>query len=144
MKIKKENIKKNMHMKINRLISLGKILATAIIILGIIHDFASFTPLIKGGLGCLSPDDFKAMIYMSLICGTSFILSGFILILLLKKVEQYKFLTSTILFIGVFLAVSGILSIVYMFNNPFAWIALLLNLSMFIITIGLKLKLDKK
>lgn len=131
-------------MKINRLISLGKILAIAILILGIIHDIATFTLLIKGGLNCLSPGDFKAMIYMSLVCGTSFILSGFVLTLLLKKVEQFVFLTSTILLIGVFLAVSGVLSIVYMFDNPFAWIALLLNLSMFIITVGLKFKLDNK
>lgn len=131
-------------MKTNKLISLGKIFAIAILILGIIHDIATFTPLIKGGLACLTPDDLNAMIYMSLICGTSFILSGLILVLLLKKVEQFVFLSSPILLIGVFLAISGIFSIVYMFDNPFAWIALLLNLSMFIITIGLKLKLDSK
>jgi hypothetical protein len=131
-------------MKINRLISIGKILAIAILILGIIHDIATFTPLINGGLGCLSPDDYKAMIYMSLICGTSFILSGAVLILLLKKVEQYEFLTLTILIISVFLAVSGVLSVVFMFQNPFAWTALLLTLSMLIITIGLKFKLDNK
>lgn len=131
-------------MKTNKLISLGKIFTIAILILGIIHDIATFTPLIKGGLACLNPGDLNAMIYMSLICGTSFILSGLILVLLLKKVEQFVFLSSPILLIGVFLAISGILSIVYMFDNPFAWIALLLNLSMFIITIGLKLKLDSK
>lgn len=131
-------------MKTNKLISLGKIFATAILILGIIHDIATFTPLIKGGLSCLTPGALNAMIYMSLICGTSFILTGVVLIFLLKKVEQFIFLSSTILLIGVFLAVSGILSIVYMFDNPFAWIALLLNLSMFIVTIGLKLKLGNK
>ena len=112
--------------------------------MGIIHVIATFTPLIKGGLSCLSPDDFKAMIYMSLICGTSFILSGIVLVLLLEKVKQFVFLNSTILLIGIFLAVSGVLSIVYMLDNPFAWIALLLNLSMCIITLGLKLKLDNK
>jgi len=131
-------------MKTNKLISLGKILAIAILILGFIHDIATFTPLIKGGLVCLNPDDLNAMIYMSLICGTSFILSGSVLRLLLRKVEQYAFLTSTILVVGIFLALSGVLSIVYMFDNPFAWIALLMNLSMFIITIGLKINLDKK
>jgi hypothetical protein len=131
-------------MKTNKLISLGKIFAIAILILGIIHDIATFTPLIKGGLACLTPGDLNAMIYMSLICGTSFILSGLILVLLLKKVEQFVFLSTPILLIGVFLAISGIFSIVYMFDNPFAWIALLLNLSMFILTIGLKLKLDSK
>jgi hypothetical protein len=131
-------------MKTNKLISLGKIFAIAILILGVIHDVATFTPLIKGGLACLTPGDLNAMIYMSLICGTSFILSGLVLLLLLKKVEQFSFLTSTILLIGVFLALSGILSVVYMFDNPFAWLALLLNLIMFVITIGLKMKLNNK
>lgn len=129
-------------MKTNKLISLGKLFAIAILILGIIHDIATFTPLIKGGLACLNPGNLNAMIYMSLICGTSFILSGLILVLLLKKVEQFNFLSLTILLIGVFLALSGILAVVYMFNNPFAWLALILNLSMFILTIGLKMKLD--
>jgi hypothetical protein len=128
-------------MKINKLISLGKIFAIAVLILGIIHAIATFTPLIKGGLACLTLGDLNAMIYMSLICGVSFILSEAVLIELLKKVEQFTFLSSSIFLIGVFLAISGILSVVYMFDNPFAWIALLLNLSMFTITIGLKLKL---
>lgn len=131
-------------MKTNKLISLGKVFAIAILVLGIIHDVATFTPLIKGGLACLTPDNLNAMIYMSLICGTSFIFSGLILVLLLKKVEQFDFLSSPILLIGIFLAISGILSIVYMFDNPFAWIALLLNLSVFIIIVGLKLKLNNK
>ena len=131
-------------MKTNKLISLGKILAIAILILGIIHDIATFTPLIKGVLTCLPSGDLNAMIYMSLICGSSFILSGLILVLLLKKVEQFAFLLSPILLIGVFLAISGFLSIVYMFDNPFAWIALLLNICMFFIVIGLKINLDKK
>jgi len=133
-----------MQMKTNKLISFGKILAIAILILGIIHDIATFTPLIKAGLVCLNPGDLAAMIYMSLICGTSFILSGLVLTLLLRKVEQYAFLTSIIVVIGIFLALSGVLSIVFMFDNPFAWIALLLNLSMFFIAIGLKNNLDKK
>ena len=85
-------------MKTNRLISLGKILAVAIVLLGMIHEIATFTPLIKGGLGCLSPGDMKAMIYMSLICGTSFILSGAVLILLLKKVKQFVFLSTEVSF----------------------------------------------
>lgn len=131
-------------MKTEQMVSLGKILSIAIMVLGIIHDVATFTPLIKGSLVSLEPESLKAMLYMSLMCGTSLILSGIVLLLLLKQVEQHVFLTSLILVIGVFLAVNGILSVVYMFGNPFAWIALLLNLSMFFITISLKTKLAKK
>lgn len=126
------------------MLSLGRMLSIAIIILGVIHDVATFTPLIKGGLACLDNGSLKAMIYMSVICGASLILSGFVLLLLLKQVERHVFLTSPVLVIGVFLAVNGIVAVVYMFDNPFAWIALLLNLSMFFITISLKIKLAKK
>lgn len=131
-------------MKTKRMLSLGRMLSIAIIVLGVIHDVATFTPLIKGGLACLDNGNLKAMLYMSLICGTSLILAGIVLILLLRKVEQHTFLTSSVLVIGVFLALNGVLAVVYMFDNPFAWIALLLNISMFFIAGGLKIKLDKK
>lgn len=39
--------------KTNKLTFLGKIFAIAILIWGIIHDIATFTPLIKVGLVCL-------------------------------------------------------------------------------------------
>ena len=128
-------------MKTNKLISLGKAFAIAILILGIIHDIATFTPLIKTGLECLSPADLNAIIYMSLMCGTSFIISGIVLILLLRKLEQNPFLTSIIMAIGIFLALAGILSIVFMFDNPFAWASLLLNVSVLLIATALKKQL---
>lgn len=128
-------------MKTNKLISLGKAFAIAVLILGIIHDIATFTPLIKTGLECLSPADLNAIIYMSLMCGTSFIISGIVLILLLRKLEQNPFLTSIIMAIGIFLALAGILSIVFMFDNPFAWASLLLNVSVLLIATALKKQL---
>ncbi len=131
-------------MKTINLISAGRILAYSILILGIIHNVATFTPFIQDGLSCLDQGNLKAMMYMSIICGTSFILSGIILIMLLKRIEDFPFLNSIIFVVGLFLAISGVLSVVYMFDNPFAWVALLLNMSMFIITLGLKVKLDKR
>lgn len=128
-------------MKTNKLISLGKAFAIAVLILGIIHDIATFTPLIKTGLECLSPADLNAIIYMSLMCGTSFIISGIVLILLLRKLEQIRFLTSIIMAIGIFLALAGILSIVFMFDNPFAWASLLLNVNVLLIATALKKQL---
>lgn len=125
-------------MKTKHLISAGKILSYAILILGIIHNIATFTPLIQEGLTCLDQGNLNAMIYMSLICGSSLILSGLVLIMLLRKVEEYRFLTSIILAIGVFLGLNGILSVVYMFDNPFAWISFVLSMGMFIISLGLK------
>ena len=130
-------------MKTDRLIAVGKALAYAIVVLGIIHDIATFTPLVQSGLSCVSPADLHAIIYMSLMCGTSLILSGIILIMILKKIEEFRFMNSIAIAIGTFLGLSGIASVVFMFDNPFAWLSLVLNLSMFGITLGLKRNFGK-
>lgn len=119
-------------MKTKTLFSIGKSLAIAILVLGVIHDVATFT-MMKGGL--------DAVTYFSLICGTSLILCGIILLQLFEKVSEYSFLQPTILLIGTFLALNGILATICMLDNPFAWIALLLNLSMFVLILKLKLAL---
>lgn len=125
-------------MNTEKLISIGKIIAIAILILGIVHNVATFTPLIQDGLKSLDVANQNAIIYMSLICGSSLIVCGLLLFLFLKKIKEIPYLKSAILIIGTFVAVNGILSVVYMFDNPFAWIALALNLSMFLIAVGLK------
>jgi hypothetical protein len=125
-------------MKTTKLISYGKAIAIAILILGIIHDIATFTPIIQGGLSCLASIDFNAIIYISLICGTSLILCGLILIILFNRVEQYPFLVFPISVIGGFLAINGILAVIFVPVNPPSWIALLLSLTMFGIIIKLK------
>lgn len=126
-------------MKTKILLLTGKVLASIIIVLGVIHNIATFTPLIQEGLVCLLLKDLKAVTYTSLICGSSFILSGVLLMVLFRNVEEYPFLNTTIIIIGAFLAFCGILSVIYMFGNPFAWIALILNNIMFAISIGLKI-----
>jgi len=125
-------------MKINKLISIGKALAIAVLILGIIHDIATFTPIIKYGLTCLDILNLNAVIYMSLVCGTSLILSGLLIYIQLAKIQENTVLVFPTLIIGIFLAITGIFSIVFMFNNPFAWIALVLNISIF--TVILKIR----
>jgi hypothetical protein len=127
-----------------RLITFGNSVAIAVMILGLIHNVATFTPMIKGGLTCLPPGNLKAMIYMSLICGTSFILSGMLFIVLFRKVSEHAFLSLPILIIGIFLAVGGIVAVICMFYNPFAWIAFFLNLILFGIAIRLRIACGKK
>ncbi|MBN1415262.1 MAG: hypothetical protein JW973_09195 [Bacteroidales bacterium] len=131
-------------MKTNRLISIGKVVAVAILILGIIHDVATYMPLIRGGLSCLSPGTLKAMTYMSLICGTFFIVNGILILVMIRIVESYVILTIPILIISTFLLVAGVLSVVYMYHNPFAWVAFILNTSVFIIALVLRQKVIKK
>lgn len=122
-----------------KVIQVGKIFSLIVLNLGLIHDIATFTPLIQDGLSLLSPDDRSAMIYFSLMCGTSLILSGLLLFVMLKKIDQISFLRVPILIIGIFLALSGLLSVFYMSENPFAWAALFINSTIFVITLKISL-----
>lgn len=122
-----------------KLIRISNYIAISILIMGIIHNIATFTPLIQDGLEGLSKSNLHAMTYMSLMCGTSLILSGLLLIILLKKVEQYRFLNSTILLISYFVLVNGIAAVAYMFDNPFAWVILVLGISM----VGISFRIKK-
>ena len=65
------------------LVPASKILSIMIVCLGVIHEIATFTPLVQDGLECLSRSDFNSVIYMSLMCGASLVLSGWLLLLLL-------------------------------------------------------------
>ncbi len=121
-----------------KFISIGKSLSIAILCLGIIHEIATFTPLIQDGLECLSKENFNAMIYMSLGCGASLILCGWLLFLVLKKYEAHPFLIFPILLISIFVFINGAISIILMANNPFAWIVFGLGFSITIIAIKLK------
>ncbi|MDR0660044.1 MAG: hypothetical protein LBG19_04420 [Prevotellaceae bacterium] len=125
-------------MKGSILISVGKSLAMLIAVMGIVHNVLTFTPLVREGLECLSREELRLIIYMSLMCGTSLIVSGLVLFALLNKLEGYPILSTPILFAGGFSCLSGILSVIYMTYNPFAWINLLLGTAMFIITLRLK------
>lgn len=61
------------------LVPASKILSIAIVCLGVIHEIATFTPLVQDGLECLSRSDFNSVIYMSLMCGASLVLSGVVI-----------------------------------------------------------------
>ncbi len=122
---------------------LSKILAILILLMGIIHIIATFTPLIKTGLECLSLGALDAMVYMSLGCGMFLVLSGVLLFLLLGKVTQFKFLFVPVFLICGFLLVNGVLAVVYMLNNPFAWMVFALSLGVSIVSIRLKMAVNK-
>lgn len=121
-------------MKSSKIIKIGRPIAIAVLVLGIIHNVATFTPLITEGLACLDQINLKAMTYMSLMCGTSLILSGALLLAMLKKTAPINQFRVPILIVGVFLAINGILAVVYMPENPFALLALILCMAMFYIT----------
>lgn len=122
----------------SKLIPLGRGISIVILILGIIHEVATFTPFIQEGLVCLSPGYLDSITYFSLMCGAFLILNGLLLFILLRKLVQYPFLYTPILIIGIFLSINGILSVYYMSDNPFAWMVFILCICIFGVILGLK------
>ncbi len=116
------------------LVPASKILSIMIVCLGVIHEIATFTPLVQDGLECLSRSDFNSVIYMSLMCGASLVLSGWLLLLLLPKNVTHTFLAYPILLISIFVLINGIVSVIFMVDNPFAWFVLVSGLLITIIS----------
>jgi hypothetical protein len=120
--------------------TIGKLIALAIATLGLIHNLATFTPIIKGVLQSLPKEEFKFMLYANLMCGSFFIISGILLLIFLNKIEDYPFLISPILLIGFFLLLSGVLLLYFsenIFDNPFAVISIVLNFGIFAVIINI-------
>ena len=116
------------------LVPASKILSIMRVCLGVIHEIATFTPLVQDGLECLSRSDFNSVIYMSLMCGASLVLSGWLLLLLLPKNVTHTFIAYPILLISIFVLINGIVSVVFMVDNPFAWFVLVSGLLITIIS----------
>ena len=71
---------------------------------------------------------------MSLMCGASLVLSGWLLLLLLPKNVTHTFLAYPILLISIFVLTNEIVSVIFMVDNPFAWFVLVSGLLITIIS----------
>lgn len=128
-------------MTIKRLIYIGRITSAFILIMGIIHDIATFTPLIQEGLECISEGSFNLMIYNSLICGTSLIFSGVLLIIFLNKIVKYPIVKLSVLLLSAFVCLSGILAVIFISDSPSAIIIFILGAIIFIVALLLQRKI---
>lgn len=108
-----------------------KILSFLVIILGIIHDIATFTPIIREGLTKLPRAEFDTVIFMSLGTGTSFILAG----LLLFTVYNIKTAFDRLVIpVNTYLSFMGVMAVILMPANPFAWITFIVMALLFAVS----------
>ena len=114
-------------MSTDKTIGTGRCTAIGVALMGVIHTIATFTPLIQSGLECLPRQEHNAVLYFSLICGISLILSGLLFFLLITKIKQYPFLLPCLAIIAAFVFIDGILAVSFMPAMPSAWIVLVLG-----------------
>lgn len=99
-----------------------KVLSIGIMLMGLVHIAATFTPLIAGKLALLPDSAQDAFTYFSLMCGALLILGGGVTYTLSGKIREYAFVQKTYMLALAILNIDGILAVCYMQGNPFAWI----------------------
>ena len=103
-------------------ILITKALSIGIMLMGIVHIAATFTPLIADKLSLLPEGAQDAFTYFSLMCGALLILGGGVTYSLSGNIAEYAFVRKPYLFALTILNADGILAVCYMPHNPCTWI----------------------
>ncbi len=116
-------------MKVNKQ-SITKTLSIGVVLMGLIHIGATFSPLIAGKLVMLPEGAQGAFTYFSLMCGTLLVLGGSVAFSLSGKMADYPFIRKPYIMTIAVLSVAGILAVCFMSRNPFAWIIFALTMGL--------------
>lgn len=114
-----------------------RVLSIGIMLMGLVHIVATFTPLIASKLAILPDSAQGAFTYLSLMCGALLVLGGVVTFTLSGRVTEYAFVRVPYALTLATLFIDGMLAAYYMPLNPFAWI-------IFALVIGLILANVKK
>lgn len=125
-----------MNMKTIKGQSITKLLAIMIIIMGVVHVIATFSPLIAGKLMPLEDKIQQVFIYFSIVCGAFLFVGGFMTYMLSGNVLEHSFVRKPYAFTILALAVNGVLGVFFMPHNIFAWIILALTVLLLFVNLG--------
>ena len=117
--------------RINRNI-VTKSIAIGIMLLGVVHIAATFTPLIADKLAMLPEGAQDAFTYFSLMCGSLLVLGGGMTFALSGKTAEYPFVRKPYILTTAMLCIAGVLAVCYMSHNPFAWITFVLTMGLMV------------
>lgn len=116
-------------MKFNRQ-NITNALSLGVMLMGVTHIIATFTPIIADKLALLPDGAQDAFTYFSLMCGALLILGGWVTYTLSGRVAEHPFVRKPYMLALAILVVDGVLAVCYMHHNPFAWV-------IFALTVGL-------
>lgn len=103
------------------MMKLPRFLSLLIALMGIVHIAATFSPLIGGKLAGLDAGTYRAMIYMSLMCGFLLVALGAFLWYSLGKLAECPALIFPMRVAAALLLIDGAAAVCFMPHNPFAW-----------------------
>lgn len=113
-----------------------KVMSVGVVLMGMIHVLATFSPMIADKLALLPGATQEAFRYFSLMCGTHLILGGSIINLLAEKVAEHDFVRKPYCLTLGILVVAGVLAVCYMRHNPFAWMIFALTMLLLLVNVG--------
>jgi hypothetical protein len=121
------------------------IVAVIVILLGIIHNIATFTPIIESGFECVSADNHMTLVFFSLGTGSATLMSGLMLFLLGKALKDgaKKIMGAMHLTVYFLLFIAGV-AVICGTKNPFAYIMLIIAVSELIIVFNLRKNAQKQ
>lgn len=99
-----------------------KILSMGIMLMGMVHLAATFTPLMADKLALLPEETQDAFTFFSLACGALLILGGYVTYMWAEQSGKCLSARKPYIFTLAILSVDGVLAVYYMPHNPFAWI----------------------
>lgn len=114
----------------------SKALSIGIMLMGIVHISATFTPLIADKLALLPEGAQGAFTYFSLMCGALLILGGGAIYSLSGKRKEFAFIQKPYMLTLAILSASGVLAICYMRHNPCAWIIFALTMALMLVNVA--------
>ncbi len=113
-----------------------KVMSVGVVLMGMIHVLATFSPMIADKLALLPGATQEAFRYFSFMCGTLLILGGSIINLLAEKVAEHDFVRKPYCLTLGILVVAGVLAVCYMPHNPFAWMIFALTMLLLLVNVG--------
>jgi drug/metabolite transporter (DMT)-like permease len=113
----------------------ARILAIIQLILGTIH--CSFTPF---AMKDIPPGISKVFLTMFLATGLAFIFTGIVLLREVKNMEGINRKNLSLINVTmIYILVVGLLSVIMMWNNPFAWISMVAGVACSAVIFGIQL-----
>jgi uncharacterized membrane protein len=130
-------------MNTSNIVAAGKMLAIALILIGIVVCVATFL-YFGEKLGSLDSTTMHEAFFSNMVSGLGILFSSIALVVMFPKAPQNHILVNPILIIGIFILLVGVAAFCMMPRNPFTWIMALVCIPMFITALCLKINLSQK
>jgi uncharacterized membrane protein len=130
-------------MNTSNIISAGKMLAIALMLIGIIICVATFL-YFGEKLTALDSETIREALFSNIMSGLAILFSSIALVVMFPRAERHPVLADPILIMGIFILIVGVSAFCIMPTNPFTWIMAVVCIPMFITALCLKINLAKK